>query len=412
MGIRLLLASVAAVAAAVAGCGGSNEPAAKPAPTPTPGDTTVSQGAEQPRDDAGDINALLRERAQQLERGDANAFAATSTGAQRARDRRAARRTKRLSLEQVRFIPDEVQTSGDRATLAVTLSYRVRGMKRPFRTRRRLVARRSADRWRITRDRSRREPLPWEVAAFRAVRTRHVVLLVPPGMDAAPLRSGLEQAYREISRDLPSRDLPPSVLAIAAKDAGQAEELTGRIAKGIVAIANVAVEWGPEPALQVERVLAQRLIVVVDRWGTQDDFARQSTLVHEMTHTALDPDTSARTPPWLVEGLAMYVSNDDRSDEARARAAGAGPSTSLRRLCKPNSIFRLRGSDQGAAYAVSSAAAETIVARRGNKGLFELYDAFNDSRIPGLPGARTTDRVLRRTLGMSLAQLDAAAIGG
>jgi len=84
----------------------------------------------------------------------------------------------------------------------------------------------------------------------------------------------------------------------------------------------------------------------------------------------------------------------------------------LRALCKPNAIFRLTGREQGAAYAISSAAAETIVDRRGNNGLFKLYDAFNDSRIHGSPGARTTDRVMRRTIGMSLAQLDAAAAGG
>lgn len=411
MGPRLLLAGIAGLA--VAGCGGgSGEPTAKARPTAAPAETAVSAGAEKPRDDAGDINALLRERGEQLELGSVAAFAGTATGRQRALDRRAARRAKALSLEQVRFRADELQTAGDRATVSVSLSYRVRGMKRPFQTLRRVTTRRTGDGWRVTRDKPKAEPLPWEVDAFRTVRTPHVVLLAPPGLDAGPLRSGLERAYREIRRDLPSRDLPPSVLVIAARDADQAKELTGRIAKGIVAIANVSVEWGPGPALEVQRVLAQRLIVVVDRWRTQPEFARDSTLVHEMTHTALDPDTSARTPPWLVEGVAMYVSNDDRSQEARARAAGLGPTTKLSRLCKPNSIFRLTGREQGAAYAVSSAAAETIVDRRGNKGLFKLYDAFNDATIPGRPGARTTDRVLRRTLGMSLAQLQAAAAGG
>jgi hypothetical protein len=411
MGPRLLLASLTGLA--VAGCGGgSGEPATGARPTAAPAETAVSAGAEKPRDDAGDINALLRERAEQLEFGKGDAFADTSTGGQRVIDRRAARRTRALSLEQVRFVADELQTSGERADVAVTLSYRVRGMKRPFRTQRRVRARRTEDGWRVTRDKPRREPLPWEIAAFRAVRTPHVVLLAPRGMDVKALSGGLERAYREIRKDLPSRDLPPSVLVIAARDARQAQLLTGRIAKGIVAIANVSVEWGPAPALEVERVLAQRLIVVVDRWRTQPGFARESTLVHEMTHTALDPDTSARTPPWLVEGLAMYVSNDDRSDEAQARAAGLGPSMKLRALCKPNAIFRLTGREQGAAYAISSAAAETIVDRRGNNGLFKLYDAFNDSRIHGSPGARTTDRVMRRTIGMSLAQLDAAAAGG
>jgi hypothetical protein len=407
MGTRVSAAVLAALV--VAGCGGGGgDGGAKTTPTPTA--TGTPPADEQPRDDAGDINALLRERATRLERG--ASIAGTSTGGQRARDRRAARRSRALSLEHVRLVADELQTSGDRAKLAVTLSYRVRGMKRPFRTPRRLTLRRSADGWRVTSDRPRREPLPWEVAAFEAHRTRHVVLLAPRGMDTGALGDGLEAAYREIRRDLPSRDLPPTVLVIAAADPRQAARLTGRIAAGIVAISNVAVEWGPPPAAQVERVFAQRLIVVVDRWRSQDATARHSTLVHEMTHTALDPDTSRRTPPWLIEGVAMYVSDDDRRGEARARAAGLAAAARLRALCKPDSIFRLRGDAQGAAYAVASAAAEEIVERRGNRGLFRLYDAFNDSTIPGRPGARTTDRVLRRTLGISLARLDAAAAGG
>jgi hypothetical protein len=414
MGSRLLASGLAALA--VAGCGGDGEAEKKP---PKPKLSAEAQKAideldasARPPDDAANIKRMLGERARALEAEDVLALSATAIGRQRARDRRSARRAKPLAIERIRFVPEDLQTSGDRARIAVTMSYRVRGMRRPFLTARRILARKKSVGWRVTSDKPRSEPLPWEVHPFRATRSRHVVLLAPRGMDTKPLRSGLERAYRDIRRDLPSRDLPPNVLVIAARDAHQTKQLTGRVADGIVALANVSVEWGPPPALQVERVLAQRLIVVVDRWRTQDDAARQSTLVHEMTHTALDPDTSARTPPWLSEGVAMYVSNDDRSAEARARAAGLGPSMKLRQLCKPSSIFRLQGSKQDGAYAISSAAAETIVARRGTKGLFKLYDAFNDSRIPGHPGARTTDRVLRRTLGMSLAQLDAAATGG
>ena len=72
-------------------------------------------------------------------------------------------------------------------------------------------------------------------------------------------------------------------------------------------------------------MLSQRMMVIDSRWSTLPEAERQATLVHEMTHTALDPDTSGRTPPWLVEGVAMYVSGDDRSEEARLRAGGAAP---------------------------------------------------------------------------------------
>jgi hypothetical protein len=405
MGRRLLLAGLLSLAAA--GCGGGgDEPAPNASATPTP--DTEQTAAAQPPDDEGAVADLLRERAAQLERGDAAALARTSTGAQRARDRRAARRARRVSLQQVRLAPESLQTSGDEATVKVVLSYRVRGMSRPFRTARRVKASKAGGDWRVTSDRPVREPLPWEVVPFRAVRTRHVVLLAVPGVDAGRLRDGLEQAYREIRRDLPARDLPRSVLVLAARDHRQAERLAGRIARGVVALANVSVEWGMPPALQVERVLAQRMIVIESTWAEQDAVGRQGTLVHEMTHTALDPDTSARTPPWLVEGLAMHVSNDDRRAEAQARASGAAPTIALTAISKPDSIFRLGGSEQAAAYAVASAAAYEIAEQKGVRALFRLYDAFNDSRIRGGPGPKTTDRVMRRTIGISLAELQAA----
>ena len=80
----------------------------------------------------------------------------------------------------------------------------------------------------------------------------------------------------------------------------------------------------------------------------------------------------------------------------------------LSAISRPASIFRLDGREQAAAYAAASAAAHVIADRHGTRGLFRLYDAFNDSAIPGRPGAKTTDRVMRRTLGLSLAELQAA----
>ena len=409
---RAVIAGLAVLAAA--GCGGGTE-AAKEAPklgAEAQQALDELDAADRPPDAAADIGQLLRERARALEAEDILALSATATGGQRARDRRSARRAKRLAIERIRFVSDELETSGDRAEAVVAMSYRVRGMSRPFYTQRKLVARKESVGWRVSRDVARQEPLPWEVASFEATRLPHVVLLTPPGVAVAPLRSGLAQAYREIRRDLPARDLPRSVLVIAARDAAQAERLAGRIAHGVVALANVSVKFGPAPALAVRRVLSQRMVVIDSRWSTLPDAERQATLVHEMTHTALDPDTSGRTPPWLVEGVAMYVSGDDRSEEARLRAAGLAQSMKLGSLCRPRSIFKLTGQEQGAAYAASSAAAEEIVARRGTKGLFKLYDAFNDSTIRGRTCVRTTDRMLRRTVGMSLAELETAVTGG
>ena len=414
----LLLAGLAGLAAlAIGGCGGGGDTAARPAPEPTLGAEAQKaldeiSATDRPPDDAADVERLLLDRAQALERHDVASYAATGTGAQRARDRRFARRAVRMSIERIRLAADDLQRSGNRADVKLTMSYRVRGMSRPFLTARRVTVLRTREDWRVSRDGPIAEPLPWEVAAFKTTRAPHVVLLTPPGVAAAELRDGLSAAYREIRRDLPARDLPRRVLVIGARNTAEAERLAGPLARGVVALANVAVDFGPRPAKEVERVLAQRMIVIDSRWRALPAAERQGMLVHEMTHTALDPDTSGRTPPWLAEGVAMFVSGDDRAEEARLRAAGAARSIRLRELCRPNSIIRLSGKEQGAAYAASSGAAEAIVARHGTKALFKVYDAFNDSTIKGRTCVATTDRVLRRTIGMSLAELEAAVAGG
>jgi hypothetical protein len=80
----------------------------------------------------------------------------------------------------------------------------------------------------------------------------------------------------------------------------------------------------------------------------------------------------------------------------------------LTALCTPGAIARLSDDRQAAAYATASAAAHRLARRHGRRGLLRLYAAFGDEAIPGRPGCRLTDRVLRRTLGTSLRRLDAA----
>ncbi len=390
---------------ALAGCGGGEPRAAKPTPTPTPDavqealDVAAAGPPDVNGDDESKVARLLRKRAALLAKGKGGALAATSRGRQQARDRRAGRRIKRIRLKGAAFSVEDMVTTRKTATVKGRLTYRVRGLERPFRTARRITARKTRRGWRVTADRPRRELLPWEVAPFRAVRTRHVVLLAAEGVAVdSDLRGGLERAYRRIRRDLPRRELPPNVLAIATRNRAQAERFVGRISKGVIALANVNVVWGSAPALPVRRVLSQRMIVIDDTWRRLSPEQRQGTLVHEMTHTALQPETSARTPPWLIEGVAMYLEGD----------RGFGERARLSAISRPGSIYRLSGTAQGSAYAAAGAAAFAIAERHGSKGLFRLYEAFNDKRIRGRPGAKTTDRVMRRTLGMSLAELQSA----
>ena len=119
-------------------------------------------------------------------------------------------------------------------------------------------------------------------------------------------------------------------------------------------------------------------------------------VTHELTHAALTGSTSGRTPAWLTEGIALYVSGDRRA---------APPDADLAALSRPDAIARLTGEAQAGAYSASSAAAFTIADRFGTERLLDLYEAFND---PKLRRPRIVDRALRRELGITLAELEAA----
>ena len=104
-------------------------------------------------------------------------------------------------------------------------------------------------------------------------------------------------------------------------------------------------------------------------------------IAHELVHTALASRTSARTPPWLTEGIAMFVSGDNRSGDAGALISGRGvlkdPSKqgaakkamSLARLSKPTAMNNMSPVSLSFAYSYSSAAA--YATPTGRKGLLK-----------------------------------------
>ena len=111
-----------------------------------------------------------------------------------------------------------------------------------------------------------------------------------------------------------------------------------------------------------------------------------------MTHMALDPDTSGRTPPWLV-GRRGDVRLRRRPRERGAAARGAARRRA--RSCA-SSASRTRSSAstadaQAAAYAPARAPRRRSSRSTAREGLFELYDAFNDPTI-ARPAVRGDDR--------------------
>ncbi len=368
----------------------------------------------------------MQRRARALEAGRPRAYAATATGPQRLRDRESARNAAPLRLRDVELAVDSADVTGRHATLAVRSIYGIRGVRGTFTATRRVTAVRTTKGWRVRSETSRRERQPWEVGPMAERRSPHFVVLAPRGLDtdAAGLTDALESGYTRMGEVLRRPRLRRRYLVIVAGGASAARTLTERISGvgGLAAISDSEVrETGS--AQRVTNVPSQRLFVVWPPFSALDADGRRRVVTHELTHAALAGVTSGRTPAWLLEGVALYVSEDRRAGEAAEHLAGAtsgalprpeasSPASASRRaltlagLSRPDAIARLDGDAQAAAYAYASAAAFYIVDRYGRERYLALYDAFNDEGLPGRAGVAVTGAAVRRTLGISVTRLE------
>jgi hypothetical protein len=196
---------------------------------------------------------------------------------------------------------------------------------------------------------------------------------------------------------------------LVAASAAQARLLTRQI-RGVESLAAVAeaIVRVRGPAERVAQVAGRRLIVIWSDYARLDPLDRQRVVTHELTHAALARRTSGRTPAWLVEGVALYASGDERANEAGALLAGrplagvsaggrraADRAASRRALARPDAIARRTGIAQAAAYAYASAAAFAIADRFGRAGLLRLYAEFSN---PAVRGPHVQAKAIRRAL--------------
>jgi hypothetical protein len=407
--LRTWLLVLAGLAAALGGCGGAGQQT-----PPRDGGGSPRTGHRQtPPSDADAIRRLLARRATALERGAADAYTATATGRQVRRDRRALSNAAELPLESVELRMGEVELAGRRAWARVHASYELRGIAGRFSGPRRIAFVQTAGGWRVRRESGSRARAPWEVARFRPHRSRHFLVLAPAGIDpsAAGMLDALEAGYQRTREILVSAPLRRRYLVIVTAGPGQTTALTQSI-RGVEALAALADAEVRErgAARRVSRVSSLRLMVVWPRFRALDAADRLRVVTHELTHAVLAPDTSGRTPSWLLEGVALYASDDRRV--ATAAQLLADPASSVRRaltlrgLSRPEAIARLDGRGQQAAYAYSSAAAFYVAERYGKGKLLALYDVFNDEKLVGRPGAAVVDRATRRVLDTSLGRLN------
>ncbi len=409
-------AILGAVALLAAGCGGHSRP--------TPAEAATPQATKTPRkppDDLERLRALLNTRAAATMDGDAAALVRTSVGPQRRRDRRAARAAAPLPIAHLTMSAQTTDLTGRRAVLHVETIYAFAHVHSRFVKHSKVTAVRTPAGWRVRRDRALGVKAPWELGRYSVHRSRHFLALAPRGLAVGSLMSDLEAGRALMHRGLPEVRPPGRMLVLVTRGEADARALTRDVRSlgSLTAIAEAQVTLRG-PARRVSWVTGQRILVMWPAYGHRASDERRMVMAHELTHAALVRRTSGRIPAWLVEGIAMYASGDQRAANAGALLAGArlkvaGEQTaaerelSLARLARAGAMSRLDPIPLAVAYSYASAAAFAIATKHGRSALLRLYDAFNSEHIRGHAGPRLDDRVTRRVLHESLRSVQADA---
>jgi hypothetical protein len=411
---------LAATAAVIAGCG-DNAGESK-----TPATKTVSANAksepdavkEKPKTDTEQLDHLLFERGWALEKGNTEDFLATSTGAQARKDKTQIARAKALPINDVKLTAGGTEVNGNKATMRVEMRYGFDHIDTAYFKTSRMSAVKTPQGWKISNDRPSAGMLaPWEYTTYKARTSAHFLALAPKSLKVGSLMTDLEKGYNRMKRGLPGVKAPRKVLVIVARTGTDTKALTKdlKTLKSLTAVAENQYSTKGS-AKRIDQVWGQRVFVLWRSYGNRGANERRMVVTHELVHTALASRTSARTPPWLTEGIAMYVSGDNRSGDAGALISGRGVlrdaskqgaakrAMSLPGLSKPSALSNMSPVSLNFAYSYSSAAAYAIASKHGRKGLLKLLSAYNSDKVKGT-GSKLTDRALKRALKTSLSSL-------
>ena len=279
---------------------------------------------------------------------------------------------------------------------------------------------RDGDGWRITRLTPDRPPF-WAVGLTGVTRWAHFLVFHRPDQNIDALEDAAETAHIALKAQLGDLvdDVSIMIVADTRENFSRLAQQSGETFVGSARFDNLLTPTGIQT---VSRALYIN-DAAFEGGGVSNN--RYQTIQHELTHLALARWSRPWTPPWLIEGAAGVFAG-----EANFPALAAylrQPNARQPRLADMTGLETL---DQApiplaVAYAYSTAAAETIVERAGQAKFLDLYRAFADvdmARVRQAAGGGATvsperfrplqrsvaDEALRRVLGMSLAELDAA----
>ncbi len=293
----------------------------------------------------------------------------------------------------------------ERLTAAADLAVRIAGYDAyPVVYPRRIELALTGDGWRVEREESASgPPAPWDFGPLRAAPGAHCLVLGPAaGPDPAELVAVGDRAVPAVSEVWGSAWAGRLLLERPATEESFARLLDGDPADwtGMAAV-TVAAPGAPW------HTPADRVLVNPQAYGRLSDFGRQVVVTHEATHVATRADTRAWTPMWLSEGAADWTAYRDSGRGPRqiapelARDVAAGK---LPTALPADRDFTAGASGIAQAYEQSWLACELIARDHGPQRLVAFYRAVGAADGHGEDREGRTDRLLRRELGVGLAE--------
>lgn len=231
----------------------------------------------------------------------------------------------------------------------------------------------------------------------------------------------LEKAYARLSKSgLP---LKSRYVAFIVGTRDDFEKLTNRNPNTYSGAASSGYETEKGKIAVINQALYindYRFYVLQRMWGKQD---RQTTIQHELVHLALADFTRPWTPPWLVEGIAMFYAEQCDSFSRTALRETLTPNISLMNLSQ---LTTLGANTENplqvtAQYQLSGETVVWLEKKYGEAALIKLYAAFaqvtpeewsngggTNKKTLAAAQLRVAKRIVAATLdGLSLEQLDA-----
>ncbi|MCU0494215.1 MAG: hypothetical protein MUD01_21710 [Chloroflexaceae bacterium] len=111
--------------------------------------------------------------------------------------------------------------------------------------------------------------------------------------------------------------------------------------------------------------------------GTSID--RQTTVTHELVHLALAEYSMPFTPPWVVEGMAVYYAEQLGPDQRQQQLGGdALNNVDLMKLTRASTLGEhdILGQQVGAEYIFSGEAVAYLITQFGEEKVLEFYQAY------------------------------------